>query len=1286
MKVFDRKGKENFNNHALRNPASLATDKLGTLSENVSLAWDVAKYQHLGVSESLNYREPIQNQFKLMYELTGNEQYNRRYMSRQIVGAKKKVGEMPLQDFELNKRFYEEQHDAIEKLQEKYPDAGLQTWSQMSEKRNKELQQMSVDMHELQNRSQTLNVAVGNVASMGAYFMDPELLATLPFSGGASIGGRIAANAWRSFKIESGLALVSETVIAPKVYDFQHQIGNEEYGVKDAVVRIMTATLGAGVIRAGGSVTIDLSKLSIAKAKLLKQGNKEEAHVLEYYAKLQEDAKTVEGFIHDASIAANTKEYVRPVKVIEDEIAALKKTLENARAVLSKRGLDVDDSITVKGRKKDIAEKELQLKVLIKEQQQYLLSRNNDGLTKADQFVSAHIAAQSKVAQAFEKGETVPQKEIDDVLGVDELNGGKYNLEKVDPNDIEVDAETFQYKSGGDEFGETDALKGVTKWDDLAAGTIIVWERKDGTRFVADGHQRLALAKRLIGEDAQEIGLNAFVMRETDGFSAPTVRDIAAFNNLKNNTGTALDAAKVLRSGVVDEATLSGGSALIRDAKGLSKLSDDSFRMVIDGQIDAKYGAIVGELVADVAEQAAIIRALAKEKPVNANQARIMVGDMKAAGFQKTETMDLFGGMEITETLFKERAKVIDSAMRQIKKDKSIFKTLAEQESRIAGAGNKLDRNANLLRLSDDEKTLATLTSLANAKGPVSDAINDAARRVKSGESIQRATRDILPELRRSTESELNARADADGTGDGQPTLTIKEQIDALPEGVVPLKVVPPDMPGYSIGTIKKDGKTITVVNIDRSKIDVTCKDFCYPELKPAAKVPKSLLIDTKDKYIFKNGKYEPKRAKEHEKYIDEQLANGTTAKAGEKPIVWLMGGGTASGKGTVLKKVQAEGVIPEKGFVHADPDLAKKKLDEFNRLSNLGDHRAASVVHRESSDIINELIKQAIKGKKNLIIDKTLGNKKKALKLINKLKADGYDVRLVGVTIDPSEALVRSLTRYFGSGRLVEVGSSLKRHKGFNANFEKYAKEVDEALLFDNTGTKSVPIARVKNGETEIFSNEGYNQLQARGKLNEKTTTHQELRESQGLPAKLDRPSNEVIGRDTGRVAEGGQRENSRGNDRSEQKPQNLRKQLDAVERQKIINDIQEAEGILAYGKQVDGKPYEKEYLDAIRRNVAKQKQKIAQDDELQRLQLKPNKANLNDQPKDTGLDLDQIKTQEAQKLIDELGDDLQMVSGVKDSGKGDVVLEFKTARESFKEIDNEQKLVDNLMMCVRG
>ena len=184
----------------------------------------------------------------------------------------------------------------------------------------------------------------------------------------------------------------------------------------------------------------------------------------------------------------------------------------------------------------------------------------------------------------------------------------------------------------------------------------------------------------------------------------------------------------------------------------MALLDDASFKMIIDEVISHKYGAIVGELIEDGVEQAAVIRALSKTKPANTFQARLMVEDMKAAGFSTTKTDDLFGGVEITESLFKERAKVIDSTMKKLKKDKAVFKTLAEQESKITEAGNILDTQANIARLTDDEKTLATLSALANTKGPISDAINAAARRVKDGETVAKATKDLLPEVKRAVE------------------------------------------------------------------------------------------------------------------------------------------------------------------------------------------------------------------------------------------------------------------------------------------------------------------------------------------------------------------------------------------------------------------------------------------------------------------------------------------------------------------------------------------------------
>lgn len=477
--------------------------------------------------------------------------------------------------------------------------------------------------------------------------------------------------------------------------------------------------------------------------------------------------------------------------------------------------------------------------------------------TLADQ--DGHIRAYLKAQEALERGAIPKQADLDEITGTT-------GIEKLEPEEIFVDAETYQFKKS-DEEGVTDRLEGVKEWDPYQAGIVMVFEDAAGKRFIVDGHQRLALAKRL-GKDQDGIELNAFVIREKDGFTPASAREIAARVNISQGTGTALDAAKVLRAasetgdGFID--TLPPNSALVRNARGLANLDDVSFRMVIDEMIDEKYGAIVGELISDAAAQAAVIRALVKAKPSNVNQARFMINDMKAAGFTKTKTQDLFGGHTVTESLFKERAKVIDSAMKKIKKDKSIFKTLAEQESRIAGAGNKLDRDANLLRLSDDEKTLAALTSLANAKGPVSDAINDAARRVKSGESIQRATRDILPELRRSGKSELNARSSDDGAGDGDAALKTLKELEAENKSTAP-KIPTENVFKNKLGVIPKEKrkKVDSIINAGKEKdieyrsIDIesivpTQKNITIPNLR---KVQEAKNIDEDIIAVEHNGK-----------------------------------------------------------------------------------------------------------------------------------------------------------------------------------------------------------------------------------------------------------------------------------------------------------------------------------------------------------------------------------------------------------------------------------------------
>ena len=330
------------------------------------------------------------------------------------------------------------------------------------------------------------------------------------------------------------------------------------------------------------------------------------------------------------------------------------------------------------------------------------------------------------------------------------------NIESVDPRTVTVDAKRFQFKAGGDTEGVTDRLKGVEEWDPMRAGISVIYEQADGARFIVDGHQRLALAKR-IGDDAT---LNAIVLRETDGVTVADARQRAAMKNIAEGTGTSLDAAKVFREmgpeALSEMPGLPPQSALVRTARSLAELEQDAFEYVANALKPEQYAmaSIVGELIKAGPEQLAAIRALVESNPGTLLQARFIVEQIRAAGFETTETMDLFGGQTISETLFKERARILDNAIKRLKKDKATFRTLVERESEISGAGNVLERQSNLERLGEDEETIQTLSRLANTKGPVSDALNEAARKLKNGERVDRVTRDFLAAARRPADEQ----------------------------------------------------------------------------------------------------------------------------------------------------------------------------------------------------------------------------------------------------------------------------------------------------------------------------------------------------------------------------------------------------------------------------------------------------------------------------------------------------------------------------------------------------
>lgn len=352
-----------------------------------------------------------------------------------------------------------------------------------------------------------------------------------------------------------------------------------------------------------------------------------------------------------------------------------------------------------------------------------------------------------------EGGRLVPKDEPipDQAQGV-----GK--LQQVDPDLVEVDARTYQFKADGNQRGVTGRLTDVQKWEPVKSGKVVIHERLNGKRYIADGHQRLELAQRAKASGQKDVSLDAIVYREADGWTPGEVRKVAALKNLAENTGTPIDAAKVIREAGPDEIrNLPRSSTVVRDGVELAKLHPQAFEEVVNGRVRPDMAAYVGRHLTDPAEQLAAMRTLRRINPRTAAEAESIVQDLRIAGFARrsdglpsdVEQGGLFGEDELAvlEDLLGERAQVMSGAADRIKRDKSLFKALVEGEGRAAQEGNKFNRKANEARLSDDERILAGLQQ-ARYVGPVADALNVAARALREGGDSRAAVDGFLTAVR----------------------------------------------------------------------------------------------------------------------------------------------------------------------------------------------------------------------------------------------------------------------------------------------------------------------------------------------------------------------------------------------------------------------------------------------------------------------------------------------------------------------------------------------------------
>ena len=372
---------------------------------------------------------------------------------------------------------------------------------------------------------------------------------------------------------------------------------------------------------------------------------------------------------------------------------------------------------------------------------------------------------------------------------IDNLQGFKTTYK---PNEIEFDAAAFQYKSGGDIEGLLPKLKNVKVWDEMSSGNIIVYEFKDGRKVIVDGHQRLGLAKKL-QKEGQDIELSAYVFREANGIVPEQAKIKGVVVNLRNGTGTAIDAAYALRKANIDwndlKKSISNKETMAVRVDGMLKLNDDAFDFFVANKekLSEDLVSLIGEHITKKELHLGLIGKLANKKFGSKLEMELALKQINDAPTFQVSQESLFGTEIIEESLVFEKAELLANAIKEIKNDKKIFATLNKNINKIESAGNTLNKEINLNKEITNAETLDKIATIASRVGELSDDLNAAARILKEGKTAE-AKRAAMEAIQRA-----NSRGDFNSLGNSRPVSggqaqkengTLPQKISSEEEGI----------------------------------------------------------------------------------------------------------------------------------------------------------------------------------------------------------------------------------------------------------------------------------------------------------------------------------------------------------------------------------------------------------------------------------------------------------------------------------------------------------------------
>jgi predicted ABC-type ATPase len=257
---------------------------------------------------------------------------------------------------------------------------------------------------------------------------------------------------------------------------------------------------------------------------------------------------------------------------------------------------------------------------------------------------------------------------------------------------------------------------------------------------------------------------------------------------------------------------------------------------------------------------------------------------------------------------------------------------------------------------------------------------------------------------------------------------------------------------------MKDEDQKANVIKVDmngKELLDVMRK---YPEsfstdIKDNPSIPfKEGDVTTAEAFKNDKGEYKMARKELHENIVRSVLDNvkSVPPPEGQKPTLILTGGGSGSGKGSIMKAMRS---AEQNHLGLVDADEIKKSIPEYNKWVSEGNDKAAALAHDESSDLSMQVLRQAFKEGKPMVYDSTLKNVQKAKDIIKMAREHGFTVKLGFADCPLEVSSQRADERAKKTGRKVPKEVVEQSNKDAIAALHQIIDDVDYADVYDTTG-----------------------------------------------------------------------------------------------------------------------------------------------------------------------------------------------------------------------------------------